>query len=140
MCNAAPIRSFSPGLLHVQESKRVTLLAGDNVKQVVQVLDSIFEQLSTYSLEELGISKPEDVSWKDAEGFNFQLLAYSLLGIYDITCSNFVDRLTAPDLSSSTAAQCIGHIMDCHRRLHDMLSCASRIKRLQGMLSPYVHS
>lgn len=108
--------------------------AGESVEQVVQVTDSVFLQLSSYSLEELGIAKPDSVSWKDAQGFHFQLLAYTLLGVYDIACSHFAESLTDPDFSA-TAATYIVHIIDCHRRVQEWLSQASRTKRLKGMLS-----
>lgn len=114
--------------------------AGDSVEQVVQVTDSVFLQLSSYSLEELGIEKPENVSWKDPDGFHFQALAYTLLGVYDLVCSHFAESLADPELTT-TAAGYITHVIDCHRRLQEWLSAASRTKRLKGMLplSEHVH-
>jgi hypothetical protein len=103
---------------------------------VNQVLNSIFTQLSTFSLAELKIDKPDDVSWKNADGFHFQLLAYTLLGVYDIACSYFVERLVLADPDAVTVtAVYVAHIMDCHTKLQEMLSSASRTKRLKGMIS-----
>lgn len=98
------------------------------------MLDSVFSQLSSYSLDELEVEKPEDVSWKDADGLHFQLIAYALLGVYDITCSHFAEQL-GDDEQSARASGCIMHIVDCHKRVQDMLSSASRTKRLRGAMN-----
>jgi hypothetical protein len=100
---------------------------------VDQVLASIFRQLSTSSLAELKIDKPDDLSWKHASGFHFQCLAYTLLGAYDIAGSYFVERLADPDPdTASEQAGYISHIIDCHKQLQQMLTSATRTKRLKG--------
>lgn len=102
-------------------------------RHIRHVVDDIFSQLSDFSLEELGLDRPESVSWKDVDGLHFQMLGYSMLGIFDLCISHYVMRLKDPQ-AREDALRCMQHVMGSYARLSEWLSAASRTKLLKGMI------